>query len=84
MQEGFMGVWDNLSFYFLPLGTLVSCLWQGSPYSGRKQGMYMQMVGRQSHMVVSVLIVTAVSANAPQAPHVYLWGRRHLHFSRPW
>lgn len=60
-----MGVWDNLSFYFLPRGTLVSCLWQENLYSGRKQGRYMQMLGRQNHMVVSELIVSAVSANAP-------------------
>lgn len=63
-QEAFMGLWDNLSFYFLPLGTLVSCLWQGNLYRGRKQGRYVQTVGSQSHMVVSVLIVSAVSANA--------------------
>lgn len=42
------------------------------------------MVGRQGHMVVSVLIVSDVGGNAPQAPHIFLQGRGHLHFSKPW
>lgn len=41
-------------------------------------------MGRQSHMVVSVLIISGVSGNAPQAPHVFLQGRRHFHFSKHW